>query len=290
MTPRRTLLGISLAGVAVALLIRLVPRFRAAILDDLSLAMTLDRIRPGVGQQAADVLQLPGLLGQPRSNESPALVLPAVRHAREALAAADRDTHWNWGLTAGRGVSLLGSLLVPVAFALITPGAARLAWPMVRGSNRGGLRGPISSVSGVGHGDRLLAPRDKPYTLEVRADLPDLRPAGDGWIVPGRGEPFEIRKRPGPPVIPSSVRLRERTAEGAVLDAVMSSVGPGVFRHELPPSSGSSAFELMGGDDWLGPIRVERVDRPALQAVKLRVRDPARPRAGSARSRTPASA
>ena len=34
------------------------------------------------------------------------------------------------------------------------------------------------------------------------------------------------------------------------------------FRHEFPPSSASSTFELTGGDDWLGPIPVERVDRP----------------------------
>ena len=129
-------------------------------------------------------------------------------------------------------------------------------------------------MTGVGDGNRLLAPRDEPFTLEVRADLPDLRPRGDRWLVPGRGEPFEIRKRPESPVVPPTVRLRERTAEGTVRDAVMTSVGPGVFRHELPPSSGSSTFELVGGDDWLGPIRVERVDRPALQAVKLRVRDP----------------
>ena len=92
--------------------------------------------------------------------------------------------------------------------------------------------------------------------------------------MPGRGEPFAIRKKPESPVVPPTVRLRERTAEGAVRDAVMAAVGPGVFRHELPPSSGSSTFELVGGDDWLGPIRVERVERPTLQAARLRVRDP----------------
>ena len=34
-------------------------------LDELSLAVTLDRYRPGVGQQIADVLQLPDLLAEP---------------------------------------------------------------------------------------------------------------------------------------------------------------------------------------------------------------------------------
>jgi hypothetical protein len=275
LTPRQGLLGISLAGLALTMLIRLVPRLRAASLDDLSLAMTLDLIHPGIGQQAADVLQLPGLLGQPRSSESPALVLLAVRRASEALAAADRDTHWNWNRTVRRGLILTAALLVPVAFTMIAPGAARLSlarW--LRGSNERWPQGTYLSVTGVGDGDHLLAPRDEPFTLEVRADMPDLRPRGDRWLVPGRGEPFEIRKPPESPVLPPSVRLRERTAEGTVLDVVMTSVSPGVYRHELPPSSGSSAFELVGGDDWLGPIRVERVDRPTLQSVKVRVRDP----------------
>ncbi|MGC8642495.1 MAG: hypothetical protein ACP5XB_21775 [Isosphaeraceae bacterium] len=273
--PRRILLGISLGGIIVFWLIRLLPRFRAAILDDLSLAMTLDRIRPGVGQHAADVLQLPGLLGDSHSGESPALVGLAVRHASAALAAADRDTKWNWRRTAGRGLILSGALLVPLACAMIAPNAARLSlarW--LKGSNERWPQSTYLSVTGVGDGNQLLAPRDEPFMVEVRADLPDLRPRGSRWILPGRGEPFEIRQRPESPVVPASVRLRERTAAGAVRDIVMTAVAAGVFRYELPPSSGPSDLELVGGDDWLGPIRVERVDRPALQALKLRVREP----------------
>ena len=289
LTPRQVLLSISLAGLAVALLIRMFPRLRAATLDDLSLAMTLDRIRPGIGQQAADVLQLPELLGQPRSSESPALVLLAVRRERGPGRRRSRNA-LELGPDGGTGADPPRRAARAGCLHNDRPGAARLSlarW--LKGSNERWPQGTYLSVNGVGDGNRLLAPRDEPFTLEVRADLPDLRPLGDRWLVPGRGEPFEIRKRPESAVIPPSVRLRERTAEGTVLDAVMTSVGPGVFRHELPPSSGSSTFELVGGDDWLGPIRVERVDRPTLQAAKLRVRDPARPRASSARSRTPAS-
>jgi hypothetical protein len=62
-----------------------------------------------------------------------------------------------------------------------------------------------------------------------------------------------------------------------VRDAVMTVTGPASFRHELPPSSTSTTFELTGGDDWLGPIRVQRVDRPALAATRLRVREPGSP-------------
>jgi hypothetical protein len=275
LTARQILLGITLAGLGIALAIRLVPRFRAVTLDDLALAMTLDRVRPGVGQQAADVLQLPGLLSENRPGESPALVRLAVRRASDALSAADRATHWNWSRTSGRGFVLLGALTVPVALALIAPAAARLSlarW--LRGSNERWPQATYLAVAGVGDGDRLLVPRDEPFTLEVRADLPGLRPQGDRWLLPGRGEPFELPWRPKSPAVPSTVRLRERTPRGAVRDAVMTAIGPGVFRHDLPPLSGSSTIELVGGDDWLGPIKVERVDRPSLQAVKLRVRDP----------------
>src|SRR5262249_17383423 len=149
-------------------------------LDDLSLAMTLDRIRPGTGQHAADVLQLPARLGESESTDSPALVRLAVRRASEALSTADRDTSWNWRRTAGRGLVLLGALLVPVVFDLLAPAAARLSlarW--LKGSTERWPQGTYLCVTGLGHGSHLLAPRDEPYTLEVRADLPDIQPQGE---------------------------------------------------------------------------------------------------------------
>src|SRR5262249_30910450 len=36
----------------------------------------------------------------------------------------------------------------------------------------------------------------------------------------------------------------------------------------------SSTFELAGGDDWLGPLKLERVDRPSLAETRLRVKEP----------------
>ncbi len=278
LSARLILLGAGLAGLVAALLVRSAPRFHAARLDDLALAMTLDRFRPGTGQQVADVLQLPEQLDEPRSTASPALVRLAVRRASESLAAADWRAHWNRRRTATRALALLGAIAVPVGFALIAPAAARLGlarWLL--GSTERWPQKTYLSVTGLGDRDRLLAPRDEPFALEVRADLPAVEPRGAGWVVPGRGEPLAIRHRPEAPAIPEAVRLRERTAEGTVRDAVMTAVGPGRFRHELPPSATSSTFELIGGDDWLGPIRVERVDRPSLESVKLRVRDPGAP-------------
>lgn len=275
LSARQALLGVALIGMVSALVIRSRPRFRAATLDDLSLAMTLDRVRPGTGQQVANVLQLPALLDESRSSASPALVQLAVRRASESLAAADWRAHWNRGRTATRSLALFVAILVPVAFALLAPASARLSlarW--LQGSTERWPQRTYLSVTGLGERDRLLAPRDEPFPVEVRADLPAVEPQRSGWILRGRGEALAIRRRPEPPVFPDSVRLRERTAEGAVRDVVMSAIGPGRFRHELPPSSASSTFDLVGGDDWLGPIQVERVDRPSLEALRLRVRDP----------------
>ena len=275
LSTRQILLILTLAGTSAALIVRCRPRLRAARLDDLALAMTLDRVRPGTGQQVADVLQLPGQLGEPQATASPALVRLAVRRASEALAEADWGAFWNRGRSETRGFALCAILLAPVAFAGLTPGAARLSlarWLL--GSSERWPQRTYLSVSGLGDRGRLLAPRDEPFALEVRADLPAVEHRGRGWIVRGRGEPLRLRRLPDPPAAPASVRLLERTAEGAVRDAVMTAIGPARFRHELPPSSASSTFELVGGDDWLGPIRVERVDRPALEAIKLRVREP----------------
>ncbi len=274
LSTRQILLGIGLLGLLIALAIRSRPRFQAARMDDLSLAMTLDRFRPGTGQQVADVLQLPEQLADDRS-ASPALIRLAVRQASDALTAANWRSYWNRGRTTTRALGLLAAILVPVGFSLLASDSARLSlgrWLL--GSNERWPQKTYLSVSGLGDRDRLIAPRDEPFAVEVRADVPSLEPAKAGFALPGRGQPFSIRSKPESPAVPESVRLRETTVEGAIRDAVMTSIGPGKFRHELPPSSSSSSFGLIGGDDWLGPIRVDRVDRPSLEAIKLRVRDP----------------
>lgn len=275
LTARQLLLAVSLLGIVLAIALRTLPRFRAARLDDLGLAMTLDRIRPGTGQQVADVLQLPDQLDVPRLNASPALVRLAVKHASDAIASINWEEHWNWDRSAGAGLALAGLLLAPVAFGFVAPDAARLSFARwLRGSNERWPQRTYLSVAGLGDRDRLLAPRDEPFAIEVRADLPGLQPARSGYALPGRGERFSLRQKPAANDYPGTVRLREKGADGTVHDTVMTAVGPGKYRHELPPSSASSTFELIGGDDWLGPIRVERVDRPSLRAMNLRVRDP----------------
>lgn len=275
---RLVLLAAALIGVIPFAIVRAVRGWRATRLDDLSLAVTLDRFRPGTGGRVADVLQLPDQLEASVDSVSPGMIRLAVRQASEALAASDWASLWNRGRTAKRGLGLLALLLIPVSFAVLAPQAARLSvarW--LQGSSERWPQRTYLSVSGLGDRNRLLAPRDEPFTLEVRADLASVSPQKSHWIVQGRGEPLVLRSRPKALEVPKAVRVRERTPKGAARDAIMVATGPALFRYELPPSSTSTTFELTGGDDWLGPVKVDRVDRPALAATKLRVKEPGSP-------------
>lgn len=268
------LTGALLTVVAVSI-VRAVRHWRATRLDDLSLALTLDRFRPGTGGRVADVLQLPDQMEESWDAVSPAMIRLAVRQASDELAASDWASLWNRGRTVKRGAGLLLALLVPLVFFVLAPQAARLSMARwLRGSTERWPQRTYLTVSGLGEQDHLIAPRDEPFIVEVRADLPDVEQRKGRWVVKGRAELLAFSSKPRVPEIPGVVRLRERSAKGSVRDAVMVAASPAVFRYELPPSSSNSTFELSGGDDWLGPVTIERVDRPELAAIRLRVREP----------------
>ena len=272
---RLVLLSLSLVGIVAFLGIRAVRRWRSSRLDELSLAVTLDRYRPGVGQQVADVLQLPDLLSEPRASASPAMVRLAVRQASTALARSDWGSLWNRWRTALHAGALLLGLLIPVAFGWWAADAARLSvarWLL--GSSERWPQETYLTVMGLDARGRLLAPRDERFLVEVRSDLPMLEPRGDRWIVRGRDEPLTLRRKPAQPRAPEAVLVRERTAEGTIRAGTMVGADPVRFQYEFPPSPSSSTFELTGGDDWLGPLRLERVDRPVLAETRLRVKEP----------------
>ena len=200
-----------------------------------------------------------------------------VRRATEALAESDWRALWNARRTMARLAGLAVGLLVPLAFAYLAPQAARLSldrWLL--GSSERWPQANYLSVMGLGPDGRLMVPRDERFLLEVRSDLPIVEPGKGGkWLVGGRGpEQLPIGREPGKPAPPATVTLRERTADGKVRDSILTSTGPGRFRHEFPPTSTDSTFELVGGDDWLGPIPIDRVDRPSLAGVKLKVKEP----------------
>ena len=67
---------------------------------------------------------------------------------------------------------------------------------------------------------------------------------------------------PRSPTFPSSVLIKERTAEGKVEERRdVASRGRRVSRSSFPPSASSSTIDLAGGDDWLGPLH-GRAGRP----------------------------
>ena len=272
---RLFLLTVSAVGIFGFLGVRAYRRWRASRLDDLSLAVLLDRFRPGVGQQVADVLQLPALLDDAEVSASPAMVRLAVQQASTALAESDWQTLWNRKRTAWHAGALLFGLMVPFAFALAAPNAARLsAARWLRGSSERWPQQTYLTVMGLDARGRLVAPREERFLVEVRTDLPLIESRPDGWMVGGRGEPLLIRHKPDKPRAPEAVRIRERAADGKSRMGTMVETDPVRFRYEFPPSPGSSTINLEGGDDWLGPITVERVDRPSLAETRLRVKEP----------------
>ena len=272
---RVVLRSLCLLGLLAFLGVRVFRRWRTSRLDELSLAVTLDRFRPGVGQQIADVLQLPDLLADPKESASPAMVRLAVQQACAALTRSDWRNLWNWKRTALHAGALLLGLSIPILFRVGLPDVARLSvarWLL--GSNERWPQQTYLTVMGLDARGRLVAPRDERFLIEVRTDLPLLEPRGDRWKVGGRGEPLLIRRKPAKSTTPDAVRIRERTAEGSTRSGTMVEADPVRFRYEFPPSPKSSKFDLVGGDDWLGPITVERVDRPSLAETRLQVKEP----------------
>jgi len=272
---RLIVLVLSLATFLGFLAIRAVRRWRSSRLDDLSLAMTLDRFRPGIGQQIVDVLQLPDLLGDSAASASPAMVRLAVQQACEALARSDWRSLWNRKRTLVHAGALLLCLLVPVVFGAAAPQSARLSFARwLLGSNERWPQRTYLTVMGLDANGQILAPRDERVVLEVRSDLPRIKAQGGRWLVEGRGEPFALRQKPTRLRTPKAIQVRERTADGKTHNGVMVATSPTQFRFELPSASSGSTVDLTGGDDWLGPLQVERVDRPSLANIKLRVKEP----------------
>jgi hypothetical protein len=247
LSARLALLAVGLVAGLAFLSVRALRRWRSSRVDDLALAMTLDRFRPGVGQQIADVLQLPDLVAGPEAaaHASPAMVRLAVRRASDALASSDWGSLWNRKRTTACLVALGLGLLVPATFALVAPAAARLSFARwLLGSTERWPQRTYLTVMGLDSRGRLVAPRGERFQVEVRSDLPIVERRGARWAVGGRGEPLDLVRKPDKPGIPALVSIRERAAVGARRDSVMVASGPAQFRHELPASPAPSTFEL----------------------------------------------
>ena len=208
---RMTLLGLTLAVVVGFLAVRGMRKLRSARVDEIGLALTLDRHRPGLGARVVDVLQLPSLLDDERTAASPAMVRLAVRQADEALEQSDWRRLWNRRRTAERAGILVAALIVPTIFAIAAPDAARLSFARwLRGSAERWPQQTYLTVMGLDGQGRLLAPRDERVVMEVRSDLPLLERLANRWSIGGRGEPLLLRREPTDPRAPADVVVRER--------------------------------------------------------------------------------
>ncbi len=239
----------------------------------------------------ADVLQLPELLDEPRASASPAMVRLAVQQATSALSGSDWRSLWNRKRTLLHAGALACSLLLPALFGWSAPHAARLSFARwLLGSSERWPQRTYLTVMGLDNRGRLLAPRDERFLMEVRTDLPQIESREGKWVVQGRGQPLALSWKPEDSRAPEAVQVRERTAEGITRAGMMVGADPVRFRYEFPAAPASSTFELSGGDDWLEPLRLERVDRPSLASTRLRVKEPGTEQPGiSAASKTRAS-
>ena len=206
------------SGIVAFLAVRAVRRWRASRLDELSLAVTLDRFRPGTGQQVADVLQLPDLLGR-AGGDGLAGDGAAGRPAGER-GPGRRPTGGRSGTGGGRPCTprrcSLGAGSSRSSFALVAPA--------------GGPAEPGALAAGI---VRALAAADLPHRDGPGRQRPAAGPARRAVRAGGPGRPAADRaarralvvRRPGRAArscgaSPSTRRapevgaVRERTAEG----------------------------------------------------------------------------
>ena len=99
---------------------------------------------------------------------------------------------------------------------------------------------------------------------------------GNAWSLAGRGEPFVLTRDEQPASqVPADVRIRYRQG-GIPKQSLFTLFTETRFRHELPPVQEAMALTLSGGDDWLGPIVIEPIDRPDIEDLKIISQAPGR--------------
>jgi hypothetical protein len=245
-------------------------------LDDMDLAELLDRRRPGVGQRLTNVLQLPELLERGKIDGSPAMIEAAVADDAAALERIDLRATLNAPRRRKLEAMLVAAAALVAAFCLLFPSAASL-WTKrwLAGSTVRWPQHTYLNVLGLDSSGRLLVPRGESAIVEVDAQR-EFVEVEDGWRVPGRNEFVPISGQAKPQSeIPDSVSIEYRLSGGRKL-GTFTRFEAGRFRYELPTVTERGWFSLTGGDDWLGPIEIVPVDRPAIKDLMITARIPGR--------------
>lgn len=270
---RLVLLLLGLAALAYTAWTRLVQPVRLR-LDDLDLAALINTRMPGVGQRLAAVLQLPELITG-RELASPAMVRQAVRqHATvlediDLLHVLDAPRRWR-----RRGM-LGGVLLAVLVFISMAPAAASIwARRWFLGSNERWPQRTYLAVRGIPPDGIIRAPRGESLLIEV-----DARPQFTGepyhWTLDGRDERLLIRQRARPTSEPpAQVHITYQPEGGARRRGNFARFGQDRFRYELPAVLEPTRVFIAGGDDWLGPLRVQPIDRPAIARLEIFAQPP----------------
>ena len=247
-------------------------------LDDLDLAELLDRRVQGVGQQISNVLQLPDLLADEHST-SPGMIRAAVIQCAEALEQVDLAATLNVAppAAAGRRICVVDRagdwLLRPVAGhgqLVGTPLAGRFDGPLAATyvSRRGGPGGRQSAAGTAGR-DVAGADRRPSQVPRVRRLLAGARARR------AAGRRADCSRRPA--ANQRSARTSEHQLpipDGTRRSGNAAQFGEANFRYELPALADPVDLYITGGDDWLGPIHIEPIDRPTVRTLELTARRP----------------
>lgn len=275
LTIRIVLLAVAIIGLA-SIAVRRLYQPISLKLDDLDLAELLERRQRGIGQRLTNVLLLPQLQAIDPS-ASPAMIQAAVRDDFSALQQVDLQASFDDKRRRNLWL-LIALLMVPATlFCVANPATASLwarrwfAGAEVRWPQRTYL-----CVIGLGDATVLQVPRGEAFLLQVDSQ-PEFTPLEGYWKLTGRGEPLLVEGRERPTSVnPDSVALKLKLADGTQRLGTFTNYSAGQFRYELPPLFDVAEATVTGGDDWFGPLRIEPIDRPAVQSLTITARTPGR--------------
>ncbi len=265
---RLALLLLALAGIAVVAVRKLV-RPLSMPLADLDLAELLDRRVPGVGQQISNVLQLPEL-ARSEHYASRSMVSAAVAECAQSLDRVD--------LMATLNTPRLGKLLAGCAAWIVLALGVWALWPTtaelwarrwLAGSDIRWPQDTYLQVLGLREDGKLLVPRGELSLLQINAQ-PKFKSAEHGWLLENRDQPLLVES-PEPPrsQSPQRVSVAYRLPDGTRKRGNAVQLGAATFNYELAPLAEPVELHIVGGDDWLGPITVEPIDRPAVASLEI---------------------
>jgi hypothetical protein len=269
LSTRLGLAAIALAAIGYVTYRRLIRPLRLP-LANLDLAELIDRRAPGVGQQIANVLELPRLLASGDA-ASPSMVRAAVLECVQRLDRRDLTATLN----AARRRKLLIAcgvwIALVVGFSLIWPQTAGLwARRWLAGST---IRWPQHTyLKVVGLDDRgvLLVPRGEIAVVEIDSRPTFIEDFAGRWLLAGRGEPLVVESPTAPQSTPpDGVAISYTLADGTDRRGNATQFDQSHFRYEIPPLAEGVELDISGGDDWLGPILVEPLDRPGVRSLEI---------------------